>query len=364
MISEDRIGDSVNWVVIKVGTSSLLTDGEPDPAKVHPLCAAVSSAILAGVSPVLVASGAITIGRAQHRALAGSAPGLQQAAAAIGQGTLYLSLQRHFSGYGVQTGQILLTPFDLVRVERDSGVRQTFDVMHALGFVPIVNENDALRVRNNDVLAAVLSGYLRARLLVLLTNVPGLYNSNPLLHADATPIAEVANVTAELEAAAGDALGDGGSGGMQMKLAACRIATYAGVRAVITNTVDAAALAAAYPDGVTGTVFHQRPVYASTPDIGRLWRAFRAPPRGSVRCSRAGLLAIEQQAPLRRRDVTAITGAFEAGDVVDITSPAARLIARGSIRYDSASAESACAPGVALLTSSDYARIMEDQLCR
>jgi glutamate 5-kinase len=364
MIRECLAGHSADRVVIKVGTSSLITDGRLDSAKVHRVCAAISSAILTGVSPVLVASGAIAIGRARHRALVGSVPGLQQAAAAIGQGTLYLALQECFAYYGVRTGQILLTPFDLICPERDGGVRHTFDVMHALGFVPIVNENDALQVRNNDVLAAILSSYLGARLLLLLTSVPGLHDSDPLVNVGAARIAEVTNVTAELEATAGDALGDGGTGGMAMKLAACRIATYAGVRAVITNTIDAAALTTVGLDGVVGTVFHQRPAFNQTPDLGRLWRAFRAPPCGSVRCSPAGRLAVENRASLRRRDVTAISGAFGAGDVVDITGPDEQLIARGGIRLDSVSAESGCAPDAALLISSDYVRIMEDQLCR
>ena len=351
-------------IVVKVGTSSIVTDGHVDPAKAEPLCAAVSEAISAGLLPVLVISGAIAIGRLRHRALHGSSPGTQQAAAAIGQDVLYAALQRLFAGRDLTTGQVLLTPFDLVQPERSDRVRQLFDAMHALGFVPIVNENDALGVRNNDVLAAILSGYLRARLLVLLTDVPGLYDANPSLDEHAARIAEVVNVTPELEAAAGGAAESGGTGGMTAKLAACRIATYAGARVVITNALDSGALMAAYHGGQVGTVFFPHQLNGEPADLGRLWRAFREPPRGSVVCSGAGLLAVDRCAALQRRDVTTIDGSFDAGDVVDITDSELRLIARGSIRCDSVTAEFACPPDADLFISTDYARIRKDLLCQ
>jgi glutamate 5-kinase len=351
-------------IVVKVGTSSIVTDGHVDLAKAESLCAAVSVAIRAGLRPVLVISGAIAIGRFRHQALNGSSPGTQQVAAAIGQGALYADLQRLFGSRDLTTGQVLLTPFDLVQPERNDRVRQVFDAMHALGFVPVVNENDALGVRNNDVLAAILCGYLRARLLVLLTNVSGLYDANPSLDEHAVPIAEVVDVTPELEAVAGGAAKGGGTGGMTAKLAACRIATYAGARVVITNALDPEALVAAYRGGRIGTVFFPHQLDGESADLGRLWRAFREPPRGSVVCSGTGVLAVDRCAALHRRDVAIIDGSFDAGDVVDITDPEMRLIARGSIRFDSVTAEFACSPDADLFISTDYARIRRDQLCQ
>jgi glutamate 5-kinase len=341
-----------------------VTNGHVDTARVELLCDAVSEAISVGLLPVLVTSGAIAIGRVRHGVLEDSSPARQQVAAAIGQGVLYSTLQNLFAGHGLTTGQILLTPFDLIHPERADRAWQTFDTMHALGFVPIVNENDALGVRNNDVLAAILSGYLRASVLVLLTDVPGLYDANPLLNGHAARITEVVNVTSQLEALAGGALGSGGTGGMTTKLAACRIATYAGVRVVITDALDPGTLVAAYHGGQIGTVFHPHRVNGEPADLGRLWHAFRAPPRGSVVCSAAGQLAVDRCAALRRRDVTAIDGSFDAGDVVDITDSQTRLIARGSIRVDSATAEFVCPPDAALFVSTDYACIREDQPCQ
>jgi glutamate 5-kinase len=364
-MSREYVGHELgDRVVVKVGTSSIVTDGHVDPAKAEPLCEAVSTAISAGLLPVLVISGAIAIGRFRRQVLTGSSPGIQQAAAAIGQGVLYASLQRLFASRDLETGQVLLTPFDLVQPERNDRVRQMFDTMHALGFVPVVNENDALGVRNNDVLAAILCGYLRARLLVLLTNVPGLYDANPSLDERATPIAEVAAVTPELEAVAGGATDGDGTGGMTAKLAACQIATYAGVRVVITNALDSGSLVAAYHGGHVGTVFFPHQFNGESADLGRLWRAFREPPRGSVVCSGAGVLAVERCAALQRRDVTIVDGSFDAGDVVDIIDPQMRLIARGSIRLDAVTAEFACPPDTDLFISTDYAPIRRDQLCQ
>ncbi len=346
-------------VVLKIGTTSLVTDGQLDPDKVDRLCEAVCRGIAAGLAPVVVTSGAIAIGRRRHDGLSGSGTVAQQVAAAVGQGLLYAALRERFAARGLETGQVLLTPHDLIEPASGGRVRATFDEMRALGFVPIVNENDALGVRNNDVLAALLSGFLAAGLLLLLTNVPGLYDSNPML-GDARRIGRVPVLTPEVEALAGDTTGDGGTGGMLMKLSACWIATYSGVRTVIADTSDPAVLIAAYEGADVGTEFAPRPVLGTPPESGRLWRAFRTPPRGAVTCAPAGLLAIEHRKPLRRVEVTTARGRFGAGDVVDITGPDARLLARGSIRYAADAVEFGCEPGTALLVSSDYVRIRED----
>lgn len=347
-------------VVLKIGTTSLVTDGRLDPDKVDRLCEAVCRGIDAGLAPVVVTSGAIAIGRTRHQALSGSGAVAQQVAAAVGQGLLYAALRESFAARGLETGQVLLTPHDLIGTRRGGRVRATFDEMRALGFIPIVNENDALGVRNNDVLAALLSGYLRAGLLLLLTNVPGLYDRNPLLGAPARRIGHVPNLTPAVEAMAGGAVGDGGTGGMLMKLSACWIATYSGVRTVIADTSDPGVLIAAHQGAEVGTEFAPRPVRGTPLDAGRLWRAFRAPPRGAVTCAPAGLLAIEHRQPLRRVQVTTARGRFRAGDVVDITGPDIRLLARGSIRYAADTVEFGCEPSTPLLVSSDYVRIREE----
>jgi glutamate 5-kinase len=351
-------------VVIKIGTSSLITDGKLDPAKVEALCETVSAGIRAGLAPVLVTSGAIAIGRTRYGALAAATPAARQAAAALGQGLLYSTLRSRFAARSLDTGQILLTPFDLTEPDRGDGVRPAFDLMRTLGIVPIVNENDALGVRNNDVLAAILSGYLGAELLLLLTNVSGLYARDPLLDGAAERIAEVNGEITEVERIAGDSSDGDGTGGMLMKLSACWIATHAGIRTVIANAMDPSVLLAVYHGAEVGTVFQPRSLNGEPPDLGRLWRAFRTPPQGSVTCRPAGLLAVEHSQALRRIDVAAVRGSFASGDVVDILGPDSRVVARGSIRCAAVDANGSWAPEAALFIGSDYVRIVEGEPCR
>jgi len=351
-------------VVLKIGTTSLITDGTLDPEKVARLCEAVCLGISAGLTPVVVTSGAIAIGRSRHPALAAGTDAaqeqaIQQVAAAVGQGLLYAALRESFAARGVETGQVLLTPYDLIEPARGGRVLATFDQLAELGMVAVVNENDALGVRNNDVLAALVSGLVGARLLLLLTNVPGLYDGNPRL-ADARRIDRVPVLTPAFEAMAGDSIGDGGTGGMLLKLSACWIATYAGVRTVIADTADPTVLVAADAGAAVGTEFSSRSFPGGAPDTGRLWRAFRTPPVGTLSCGAGASLAVEHRRPLRRVDVITARGAFRAGDVVNITGPDARLLARGSVRYPVSTVESGCTPSTELLISSDYVQIRED----
>ncbi|UBI40947.1 MULTISPECIES: glutamate 5-kinase [Streptomyces] len=346
-----------NRVVIKVGTSSLVTRGKLDLEKVDALCTTVQGGIEAGLAPVLVTSGAIAMGRTRHHALSATTPAANQTAAALGQGFLYSALRARFAELGVETAQLLLTPSDLTEPERGDEIRPALELMHTLAVMPIVNENDVLGVRNNDVLAAVLSGYLRARLLLLLTDVAGLYDrSCPLPGGQPRHIPVAVDGVAAAEAVARGAAGDSGTGGMLAKLSACWIATHAGVRTVIAHAADPSALLAAYRGEAVGTVFLPQPLYVDPPDLGRLWRAFRTPPRGTVLCNSLGLEAIERGQPVRRADITAIRGAFEAGDVVDIIGPDARAVARGGIRQ---APNSSSAPDSVLFTPSDYVQLLE-----
>ncbi|MFJ4771078.1 glutamate 5-kinase [Streptomyces uncialis] len=355
MRQEDNSSGKI--VVIKVGTSSLVTGGRLDLEKVGTFCTTVLAGIESGMAPILVTSGAIAMGRTRHHALSATTPAASQAAAALGQGFLYSALRSHFAELGVETAQLLLTPSDLTDPERGDEIRPALELMHTLSVVPIVNENDVLGVRNNDVLAAVLSGYLRADLLLLLTDVAGLYDQGrPLPGGQPRRIPEAVDGVAAIEAVASGPAGGSGTGGMLAKLSACWIATHAGVRTVIAHAADPSALLAAYRGDPVGTVFPPRPLSVDPPDLGRLWRAFRTPPRGTVVCGPLGVEAVERGRPVRRDCVTDIRGSFEAGDVVDIVGPDARVVARGGIRQ---AANSSSAPRSVLFNPSDYVQLLE-----
>ncbi|MEV6909158.1 glutamate 5-kinase [Amycolatopsis sp. NPDC051071] len=348
-------------VVLKIGTSSLITGGRLDAAKLDRLCETVHRGLIAGLRPVLLASGAIAIGRNRHPALAMDDPVALQVSAALGQSKLYSAIEAAFADRGVQTGQLLLTPPDLVEEVRGGGVRQTLHTMLALGMVPVVNENDALGVRNNDVLAALLGGYLQADLLLLLTDVSGLYDSNPKVAPGARHIEEVPVLTAETERLAGGSIGDGGTGGMRMKLGACWIATFSGVRTVIAESADPGVLIAAHGGRPVGTVFHPRAVTGATPGIGTLWRAFRTPPVGALHCTRDGEEVVVRGETVCHHHIAAAYGVIAAGDVVDICDQRGRPLARGPL---SCAAELGCQPTASVVDGGDYVQIREDLPCQ
>ncbi|MFC3454867.1 glutamate 5-kinase [Amycolatopsis speibonae] len=353
----DDLASQGGRVVLKIGTSSLITGGRLDAVKLDRLCETVHRGLIAGLRPVLLASGAIAIGRDLHPALAVDDPVALQVAAALGQSRLYSAIQAAFAERGVQTGQLLLTPPDLVEESRGGGVRHTLHTMLALGMVPVVNENDALGVRNNDVLAALLGGCLQAELLLLLTNVPGLYDSNPKLAPGARHIEEVPVLTAETERQASGSIGDGGTGGMLTKLGACWIATFSGVRTVIAESADPDVLVAAHCGRPAGTVFPPRAVTGATPGIGTLWRAFRTPPVGELHCTPDGGEAVARGETVCHRHVASVHGVVVPGDVIDLCDQHGRPLARGPL---SRAVEPGCPPTTPVVAGGDYVQIRED----
>jgi len=348
-VEPDRIR-AQRVVVVKAGTSSVVTAGRPDPGKLDRLCDGVHQAIRAGLAPVLVTSGAIAVGRARHAGcLAGAGQAAHQVAAALGQGDLYAALQERFAARGLQTGQLLLTPADLIEDGRHVGALATVRAMLALGLVPIINENDVLGVRNNDVLAAILSGCLGAELLLLLTDVPGLRDG-------AAYIPCVSRITPQLERLAAGAGEAGGTGGMLAKLSACWIATYSGVRAVIADAGIADVVLAAHRGHAVGTVFTARCGPAAVTDMGRLWRAFRTPPVGCVVLTPAGVAAVQRGRPVRSDHVIETRGTFGAGDVVDLATADGDILARGGIRC----AATTVTTDNALFDEHDYLKITKE----
>src|SRR5689334_19894183 len=247
-------------VVVKVGSSSLTTaEGGIDPDRVGRLVAVLADARGRGVEVVLVSSGAIAAGLAplglprRPRALPA-----QQAAAAVGQGLLVHRYTEELAGHGVVAGQVLLTADDVTRRSHYRNAHQTLAKLLELGVLPIVNENDTvatseIRFGDNDRLAALVAHLVHADLLVLLSDVDGLYDAHPAADGSRL-VAEVAlaDDLAGVRVGATDAAGVG-TGGMRTKLDAARIATGAGIPVVLTSAERAADALAAEP---VGTWFH------------------------------------------------------------------------------------------------------------
>ncbi|MCM3924742.1 glutamate 5-kinase [Frankia sp. AiPs1] len=322
-------------VVVKVGSSSLTTAaGGLDVARLEGL---VSALLPRAGQLVLVSSGAIAAGLAplglarRPRDLA-----TLQAAASVGQSSLVHSYAAAFGRAGYRVGQVLLTATDVIRRTHYRNARTALDRLLELGVVPIVNENDAvatqeIRVGDNDRLAAIVAHLVSADLLVLLSDVDGLYDANPH-HGPANLLREVrsdadlAGLTARGTGTAGV-----GVGGMATKIEAARMAASGGVTAIITSAANAAP---ALRGEEVGTVFHPTgPRRASR----LLWLAHATAPEGLLRLDDGAVAAVvRRRASLLPAGVTGVQGDFAAGDPVDLVDPDGRPVARGLVAFDAA----------------------------
>ncbi|MFF4035408.1 glutamate 5-kinase [Streptomyces sviceus] len=317
-------------VVIKIGTSSLISAGLPDPVKLIALADAVARLRADGRQPVVVASGAIAVGDARL-ARAGCLPtaAARQVSAAVGQGLLFDAFRQALDERGLVAAQILLTPPDLTGADHRESAYAVLDAALDAGLVPVVNENDAVMVRNNDVLAALVAAVLRAGRLVLLTDVPGVYDSDPRTRPSARLIPEIKVMTPDVERSAG-ASGDGpGTGGMAAKLCAAWIGTMAGVTTVIAGADTPDGVVRAMAGENVGTVVHPR-ILSSVPDPATLWAALSELPSGRLLCGPDALRVLAEGRPLTSAHVRSVTGLFPAGSVVDVVAGEG-VVARGRV---------------------------------
>jgi glutamate 5-kinase len=325
-------------VVVKVGSSSLTTaEGGIDPERVRRLADVLAATRTRGVEVVLVSSGAIAAGLAplrMKRRPKALAP--QQAAASVGQGLLVHRYTEELARHGVVAGQVLLTVDDVTRRSHYRNAYQTFAKLLELGVLPIVNENDTvatteIRFGDNDRLAALVAHLVHADLLVMLSDVDGLYDAHPgapgsALLTDVRDPADLAQVRVGRTGGAGV-----GTGGMQTKVDAARIATGAGIPVVLTAAERVAEALAGEP---VGTLFH--PTGRRRP-TRLLWLAHATEPLGTLLLDAGAVAAVTQRrASLLAAGVTGVLGTFHAGDPVDIAGPDGVAVARGLVNFDSA----------------------------
>ncbi len=249
-------------VVIKVGTSSLTYEtGKLNIKKIESIVRVVSDLRNRGIEVVLVSSGAVGAGVGKlNLPEKPSDTRKKQALAAIGQATLVSMYDRFFSEYGHSSAQVLLTKFILDVEERYVNTKNTFETMFEYGVIPIVNENDVistyeLEFGDNDTLSAHIAKLVDAELLIILSDIDGLYDSNPQANPDAKLISVVEKVDDKTYAIAGGAGSKRGTGGMVTKLKAAEIVNPEGIDMIITNGAHPERIYDIFEGKPTGTLF-------------------------------------------------------------------------------------------------------------
>lgn len=251
-------------VVVKIGSSSLTHEetGKLDLGKMEQLVRQLSDLRNRGMDVCLVSSGAIAVGR--------SAMGIherptdismKQACAAVGQAKLMMVYQKLFAEYNETAGQVLLTKNTMINPVSRENAKNTFGELFQLGVIPIVNENDTtstyeMQFGDNDTLSALVSSMVGADLLILLSDIDGLYTDDPHTNPDAKLVQVVENLDEEILGMAKGTTGSNvGTGGMTTKLTAAKIATLSGTDMIIANGADVKILAQIFEDAYTGTLF-------------------------------------------------------------------------------------------------------------
>ena len=328
-------------VVVKVG-SALLVDRTRGlkRAWLASLVDDLAKLAEAGVEVLAVSSGAIALGR--------SVLGLgkrqlkleeSQACAAIGQIALASAWSEELDKRGMRSGQVLVTLGDTEERRRYLNARATITTLLKLKAVPIINENDTvatteIRYGDNDRLAARVATMIGADLLVLLSDIDGLYTAPPALDPDARHIPYVERITPEIEAMAGAAASELSRGGMRTKLEAGKIATVAGTAMIVTSG-DRMHPLSAIDKGERSTFF--RP--SDHPVKGyKTWIAGQLEPAGRLRVDAGAVSALLSGKSLLAAGVRSVEGNFARGDTVAVLGPDGREVARGLVAYDAADA--------------------------
>ena len=327
-------------VVVKVGSSSLTrADGGLDLNRIDILAGLIAGMRRRGHDVVLVSSGAVASGLVPlGLSRRPDELSLLQAAASVGQGRLAARWETAMSAYGLVTAQVLLTAHDVAIRSHYRTVRATFDSLLSLGAVPIINENDAVATSefslgDNDRLAALVAHLVTADVLVLLTDVDGLWTARPGTPG-ATPIRYVRS-SADLAGVSVSGRGSFvGTGGMTTKLQAATIACASGTTTLIARADDAAGLLGQerVPTDL-GTWFE--PTGPHRPSR-RLWMAHASQPEGRVLIDAGAARALTvRKKSLLLPGLTGVDGDFESGSVVDVVGPEG-VLARGICRYAAA----------------------------
>ncbi|MFA4884417.1 MAG: glutamate 5-kinase [Desulfotomaculaceae bacterium] len=340
-MSEKRRFNSIKRVVVKVGTSSVAhATGKLNLFQIESLVRQLTDLSNQGQEVLLVTSGAIGtgVGRLGLASQPRTIPG-KQAAAAVGQGILMHIYEKFFSEYGVISGQVLLTREDFSDRRRFLNARNALHALLQFGVIPVINENDTvavdeIKLGENDTLSALVASLVDAELLILLSDIDGLYTADPRKDPSARLIQEVKEINHEIESLAGGAGSKMGTGGMTTKLQAAKIAAHSGVHTVLARSGEKDIIRRIVAGEQVGTVFWP---LANKLENKKQWIAYSSAVCGKIFVDEGAATALVRQGKsLLPSGVTGLEGTFEMGNTVSITGPDDREIGRGITNYSSA----------------------------
>jgi glutamate 5-kinase len=329
-------------IVIKVGSSTLTTtQSKIDYEFLHTLAAQIAQVRKIGWQPVIVTSASIACGLEALGITTRPTdmPSLQ-AAASVGQNALSTAYAEAFVPFDIITSVVLITRRDTADRQAYLHARDTFSKLLQLGVIPIVNENDTVSVEqirfgDNDTLAALVACLIDADLVVMLSDVEGLFDKNPHNHSGVHLISHVDRIDEELMSHAGEAGSVVGSGGMITKITAARVLMVAGIEMVICNGKKPDVLLDIVKGLPIGTRFKaSKAPHAITPK--KLWLALGDSARGCLIVDTGAKTAlIAQGSSLLGVGIVSVEGVFDAGDIIDIKDRTGHLFARGKVAQSS-----------------------------
>lgn len=328
-------------IVIKVGSSTITyPNGKRNFSQIDRLAREISDLQNQGKEMILVSSGAQAVGveRLGLPAKPATIPG-KQAAAAVGQGILMHTYEKIFADYGQIVAQVLLTRMEAIDRHRYSNARNTFMELLKQGVIPVVNENDVvalddLKIGDNDNMSALVAGIVDADLVIIMSDVDGLYTANPATHPDAKLVHTVWEITPEVEASAGGAGSTRGTGGMATKIQAAKAATSSGIHLVIISGTEKDAITRIVQGEELGTLFVSR---ENRLQFRKRWLAFGAQIQGSIVVDDGCAKAVRKAGgcSILPAGIYQVVGDFQTGSTVSVIDKEGRELARGLVHYAS-----------------------------
>ena len=337
MNTREQIKDAKR-IVVKVGTSTLLyPNGKINLYRIEHLARELSDLASQGREVILVTSGAIGAGMVRM-GLSERPDSMQekQALASVGQVLLMHLYDKFFTEYGQVAGQVLLTKENFANHNQYINARNTLMAMLKNGIIPVINENDAVtvaevKIGDNDTLSDTVAAIVDADVLIILSDIDGVYDANPQTHPEARLLSEIKEITSAVEAMAGGAGSSVGTGGMATKIEAAKIATAAGVTMFIASGGENGMLSRIIAGEDVGTVFPPKDAHLRA---RKGWLAFGKRISGILVVDEGCVKALKRGSSLLAAGILATEGEYSAGSTVRVLTADYQEIARGTIAYD------------------------------